>query len=106
MSQTCNLLNANVRNFVQICKSEILETPFHVSHDPFRDWIEFSIKWNFDEDQWHRTQTTSKTQLLPVISSLLFDLGYYYDSYFKLTDRTKSGGRFSKIVEEIRISWK
>ena len=65
------------------------ETPFEVAYDPFRDWLEFEIKWNFTGPQWHKKTTKNEIafdrfHLIDIFSSLLFDHGYYYDSFFKL----------------------
>ena len=62
------------------------ETPFNVPYDPFRDWRECPIKWSFSQGHdWHREVVRGRRfELVEVISSLLYDNGYYFDSYFKV----------------------
>ena len=69
------------------------ENPFQASFDPFRDHKEYKIAWAESDSEWHRANSgvPATSHLVNVLSSLLFDLGYYYDAYSTPELKDKEG---------------
>ena len=62
------------------------ETPFSVEWDAFRDWKDFTMNWT--NPGW-QSELSQKTVLVDVSASLLYDLGYFADSFW-LSSQYKS----------------